>query len=170
MKKRRELGSRLTTSRCTWIHINQEPRKKHHGISNAQFKPGAQHQDQIFLAQQAHRSPHTRPCASPSPRAGRSTWPAASSPAGFAAGWTGSAPARQIEPRWGTRMGQWKNCDDGMGVRYHGGGRCWCFRIGKNRGAIRAQGKKCEGFLVSLFFSFPFPNTLKCCWAIWYAT
>ena len=46
---------------------------------------GAQHQDQIFLSQQAHRSPHTRPCASPSPRAGRSTWPAASSPAGFAA-------------------------------------------------------------------------------------
>lgn len=138
------LGSRLTTSRCT---CDQEKTQINTHKSN-------QRQDGISFA--GSPSPRTRPCASPSPRAGRSTWPAASSPADSAAGWTGSA-AHSGKNRYGFRSrrgGEQKRLNAGSlpwrrmtaiaGARGFGG-----------RGAIWSFGRR-KGRKDAFFFSFRF--------------
>lgn len=83
------LGSRLTTSRCTWIHHNQGPRNSNRESAPPKSKTEPESGIKIksfFSTSSPAGSPRTQPCASRSPRERHSTWPAVFSPAGSAAG------------------------------------------------------------------------------------
>jgi hypothetical protein len=79
------LGSRLTTSRCTCEPARNQIKKRRKQNRKSRTEPNQYHWFVRLL-------PRIQPCAFPSPRAGRNTWPVESSPAGSAAGWSGSAP------------------------------------------------------------------------------